>query len=193
MTRQVMCAVLIVQVLSCSSVPTGSEGIARHREVVARARVLSQKADYLGSLEALAAAPKTPEAILLAWRNDREIAGRSGPPSHDPQHPDHKYFLYAEQHPDRFEYQEAFGGELSLTPFHLNEIETLAPPSVEAGTIRYELTRDEDALISEGGLNDEDRVTLIQRYQVFLVRYPTHTYAPDAARRIRELESLKIL
>lgn len=165
---------------------------AGEKDVIERAKDLYNQKDYIGSAEILEGIKKKdPEMIYWLWKNEKEIGGFTGPHAGDKNHPDHKYYEYAQSYPEYFVYSEILSGQYIPTSKRYKEISNLFPESEYAGSILFELISEYDyPMFSEGGLDERGRITLISEYQRFINRYPQHRYVIKAQEEIRNLEIL---
>jgi hypothetical protein len=153
------------------------------------AKDLYDAGDYIGAIEALETVePRTAEVIYWLWANEKEIGRLADPASRDGTSPQHKYYLYAQSHPEYLMYDEFFGGQYTPTRTRYEEIHDLFPQSEYAGLIFFELIEYDYAAFSEGGLDERGRMSLISMYQTFINRYPQHPYVPKAKQEIEGLE-----
>jgi hypothetical protein len=153
------------------------------------AQELNEEGDYISSAEILETIkPRTAEVIYWLWESEKEIGRLADPSSRDPASPQHKYYLYAQNHPEYLRYDEVFGGEYTPTRKRYEEIHNLFPKSEYAGFIFFELIDYTYAAFSEGGLDEGGRISLISEYQKFINRYPQHPYVQKAKQEIESLE-----
>ena len=132
--------------------------------------------------------PKTAEVIYWLWKNEKEIGSLADGRSRDTASPYHKYYLYAQNHPEYLSYDEILGGAYTPTRKRYEELKALFPQSEYAGTILFELVEYAYQRYSEGGLNEQGRISMIGKYQRFINRYPQHPYVTKSQKEIEDLE-----
>ena len=156
-----------------------------------KAKALYEQEDFTASVETLLRIEaKTGEVIYWLWKNERKIGNlASSPGAQDEAHPLFKYYEYVQSHPKYLTRNAAMGNTYTPTRRRYEEIANLFPESDSAGSILFERTEDYVyPRLSEDGLDEEGRVYLITQYQMFINRFPRHTYSERARKRIELFE-----
>lgn len=170
----------------------GFSAVSDEERLMGAAKDLYNAGEYIVAIEVLETVePRTAEVIYWLWANEKKIGRLADPGSRDSASPQHKYYLYAQSHPEYLRYDESFGGQYIPTRKRYEEIHDLFPQSEYAGLILFELIDYDRAAFSEGGLDEQGRMSLISMYQKFLNRYPQHPYVPKAKQEIESLEKWK--
>lgn len=184
-TCRAILSLIVIFVVNLSAVPAWCESA----ELLVSVKDLYDVGEYIEAIEILETIePRTAEVIYWLWANEKEIGRLAGPDSRDSASLQHKYYLYAQSHPQYLMYDEFFGGQYTPTRERYEEIHTLFPQSEYAGLILFELIAYDRAAFSEGGLDEQGQMSLISMYQKFVNRYPQHPYVPKAKQEIESLE-----
>jgi len=167
---------------ACAANPNGKGMLVKAKEAYA-------KKGFIASVQILnKITPKTAEVIYWVWKNEKEIGRLADPGSKHSASPHHKYYLYAQNHPEYLRYDEILGGAYTPTLKRYEELKALFPQSEYLGTVLFELVEYAYQTYSEGGLNEQGRISMISKYQRFINRYPQHPYVTKAQKEIEDLE-----